>query len=259
MDELVRRLERLPEEWPWPETPDFAASIQPRLREAAAPAPRRARRRWPVASPLRAALLALVLTIAVVAAIPPARTTALEWLGLRSARVIKVPRLPDTRPGAKLRLGRALPLARASSTAGFPVVVPSALGPPAAVRFTREIGAGAVTLVYPPAPGLPATRPDGSVGLLLTEFRGASTPYLEKSIAPDTEVRRVAIDGRRGLWLSGGVHALIARDRTGMIAPETPVLVKGNVLLWDRGGLTFRLETRASLARALEVARSLPG
>jgi hypothetical protein len=34
-------------------------------------------------------------------------------------------------------------------------------------------------------------------------------------------------------------------------------LVRANVLLWDAGGLSFRLETRRDLAGALAVARSL--
>jgi hypothetical protein len=36
-----------------------------------------------------------------------------------------------------------------------------------------------------------------------------------------------------------------------------PILIRGNVLLWLRGGLTLRLEGRLSKAQALELARRI--
>jgi hypothetical protein len=192
-----------------------------------------------------------------VAAIPPARSAALKLLGFGSARIVRVPTLPHVPATPRSRLGRSLPLAEATRAVGFRVRVPRALAAPVDTRYSEAIAAGAVTLVYPTASGLPPTAPDGSIGLLLTEFRGASTPYLNKIVTPGTRVRGVAIGGHRGAWLTGAVHVLVARDRRALISTGRPILVHANVLLWEQDGLAFRIETRASLAKALRVARSI--
>jgi hypothetical protein len=262
MDDLERDLRRLGEDWPWPPTPDFARTV----RAAVAGEPqegRRRRRRLPslslAAEPLRVAAVLALLLVVVVAVVPPARSAVLRVLGIKGARITEVPRLPDRLPRREqLRLGPSVALGEAARAVGFRIRVPRAPGRPVDVRFTRSIGGGAVTLVYPTSPELPPTRPDRSVGLLLTQFRGASLPFLDKTVTPGTRVTRVRVDGRPGVWLAGGVHVLVARDRRGIIRPGGTALVHGHVLLWDRGDIAFRIETSAPLRQALRVARSVP-
>ena len=98
----------------------------------------RPRRRWPrVAIPL--AVLVLV------AAVPPARSTVLDWLGIGGEKIERVPEAPSPAPTATpLDLGTRVPLPRDA-------LVPAALGRPDAVYEAGEI----VTLLYRPRSGLP--------------------------------------------------------------------------------------------------------
>ncbi len=48
---------------------------------------------------------------------------------------------------------------------------------------------------------------------------------------------------------------IVYRDREGMVREEPRTA--GNVLLWDRGGVTYRLEGAATQRRALEILGTL--
>ena len=58
------------------------------------------------------------------------------------------------------------------------------------------------------------------------------------------------------LWITGARHEIIYRDETGQIDAKTRRLV-GNVLLWDRDGVTYRLEGAKTRAQALAAVRNL--
>src|SRR3954463_1403849 len=109
----------------WPETPDIAAAVG--ARPARAP-----RRRW---WRTRFAYLgaALVLLAGGTLAVPEARSTVFEWLGVKRVGIKREPPKgpPGPRPtlGDTLGLGKALPISRATH-------VPAALGPPDAVYDT---------------------------------------------------------------------------------------------------------------------------
>ena len=64
------------------------------------------------------------------------------------------------------------------------------------------------------------------------------------------------MDGAFGFFISGPSHYLVL-DRDGQDLDAKAALVDADVLLWDSGGLSFRLETRHGLADALAVARSV--
>ncbi|MEP6954052.1 MAG: hypothetical protein ABI950_08345 [Solirubrobacteraceae bacterium] len=221
----------------WPPTPDIATAIAPRL------APRR---RPPLAwRPAVALPTLLAVLVACVAIVPPARTAVLELVGLAGGEeVIRVPTTPPAPPTLAPGRGRALTLTQARSAVAFPVRVPRALGPPPEVRLDRSLAGGAVSLIY-------------GERAVLTAFRGRTLPFARKMVGPRTRVVATTVAGRRALFLSGAPLQWIALDQNGEPQARTGRLVNANVLLFDRAGVGYRLETGAGLARALQIARSL--
>ena len=133
MPELERELRELRVEWP--DTPDLAAAVAVAAARGAGPGAAR-RRRWLDRPAWQLGVAVAAALIAVVMAVPPARSAVLEFLGLRSVKIERrEPRSPsrfgsglgarrsgDARAGAS---PRGLPGARAgggrSAGRGLPV------------------------------------------------------------------------------------------------------------------------------------------
>ena len=60
-----------------------------------------------------------------------------------------------------------------------------------------------------------------------------------------TRVELVDVDGARGAFLSGGPHFLFLIDETGDTVEDSARLAE-DVLLWDEGGVAYRLEGKFS-------------
>ena len=251
MSELERMLNALGGELDYPPTPELAASVRARVERVPAPAPARFRRRT-----LAVALAALLLVAgSAVAAVPSWRHSVLDWLGLRSVKVERVPRLPAAPAGAELALGTRTTLPAARARVSFRVLVPAG-PPPGEVYVSDELPGGEVTLLYGPRPGLANVNSTG-VGMLVTEFRGAQAlEFLQKMLGPGTTARRVTVDGRRGVWIAGRPHIVLYRDEKGRIR-DTTLRLATNTLLWRRGPLLLRLEAHVSRAEALRIAESM--
>jgi hypothetical protein len=225
VDERLRALDL-----EWPEEPDVSSGVRARLE--------RPRRRWPrVAIPL--AVLVLV------AAVPPARSTVLDWLGLGGETIERVPEAPSPAP-SPLDLGTRVPLPRDA-------LVPAALGRPDGVYKAGDI----VTLLYRPRPGLPEAEHTGA-GALLSQFPGRTREtYVRKQAGPNTRIDRVTIDGEPGFWLAGAAHGLLYEDPVNGVV-EVRARLAGQALVWRHGDRTLRLEADISKSRALAIARSIP-
>jgi len=217
----------------WPATPDLAAAVEPRL----APAPSR-RRGWlrPVAVALAIVVLA---SVAALALSPGARSSILRFFHLRGATIERVEELPPVQPGVALGLGRPVPLEVAQRAVTFPIRLPEGRKP-ARVLLDETIGRGAVSVVW------------CCPRVILSEFRGDAIPYVEKMAGPGTSVEYLAVGGRPGVWVAGRAHAVIFRDELGRIVDE-PRLAR-NVLLWEKDGVTYRLEGDLTRDRALAIA-----
>jgi hypothetical protein len=232
-DELELRLRALGAALEVPAAPDFAATI--------VLAPRPHVRRLGV--PRRTLALAAAVTLLVSAsamAVPVTRHAVLDVLGLRGARVVRVPALPPIPPGtaSRLKLGHRIPLARARHAAAFTALEP----PHARAAFI--------------AADVPGGRLSFLVGSeVVTELRATSRPYFRKLIDPRTRARQVRVGESPGVYLSGGLHELLF-EAGGSVRSES-VALAGNVLLWQRGALTLRIEGARSLHGALALARSL--
>jgi hypothetical protein len=203
-----------------------------------------AARRHPIRlrRPLVIAVAALLLLAATAAAIPAIRDPVLDWLGLRSVRVERVPApLPQAR-GQRLGLGRRMALADARSKLAFTPVLPTGLGQPT-VYYEAFPPGGQLGLVYPHT-------------IVVSEVQGRlEMRYLAKFLPPGTKADRVRIDGERALWIHGAPHQYAYLDRTGQIRTDS-VRTAGNVLLWRHGDLLIRIEGASSRPRALAIARS---
>ncbi|MEA2492913.1 MAG: hypothetical protein QOJ29_824 [Thermoleophilaceae bacterium] len=221
----------------WPATPDLVDPVSARI------APRPARRRIHVRRPLAIALAALLLMAATAAAIPGIREPVLDWLGLRSVHVERVPQPLPEPPGNGLGLGRHTTLAAAVNRIEFKPVIPTGLGQ-ATVYYDDFPPGGQLALVY------------RNGQMLLTEVQGRlDRQYLFKFIQPGTGVQALTINGQRALWFSA-IHQYAYADRDGQLRTDS-VRTAGRVLLWRRDDLLLRLEGARSKAEALRIADSL--
>lgn len=162
---------------------------------------------------------------------------------------------PTSQTGASLRLGQPTTLERARERAGFPILVPERLGAPDEVWIDERAPSTPVTLLYRPGRGLPPS-PVSDVSVVLTQFRaGIGEVVFGKSVPSPEDVRRVTVDGRPGYWIRGDhLVSYIAPD--GSTFGDTGRLSAGT-LLWERDGVTLRLESSLPLSRALQIAGSL--
>ena len=242
-------------EWPEPPTA-FAARVARQLEGEPIRRPL-GQRLVPVAGVL-AALVALLLAFS-----PATRDAVADFIGLGGVRIERVaPRHIPTPPiGGTFDFGERVSLDEARSRVGFDVLVPtlSVVGDPDEVYLSpaRPLG-GLVALVYGARPGF-EPDPVTDVSVLITQFRArleTGGDFFKKLAAPATTIRPVEVNGNEGYWLSGGAHSFFYRDADGNIVQESLRLV-ANVLLWEQGGLTIRVETTGSLRSAQDIATSL--
>jgi hypothetical protein len=210
-----------------PEERDLAPAVRARLRGR--PARRRA---------LVVVLAAALLAVAIAFAVPPARSAILRVFHLQGASIEYVDKLPSVRT-ASLDLGVPVRPADAERTAGFRPLTSGVLGPPDEVTWDGSL------LWY----RYRRTR------LLVSQFLGRERPeLLKKVVRPQTVITPVYVNGQRGYFITGGTHFLyLASD--GVIREE-PIRLSRNVLLWQHGPLTLRLEGDLTLGQALRIARS---
>jgi hypothetical protein len=144
---------------------------------------------------------------------------------------------------SELERGELTTLARAQQRLAFAIRLPRAFGVPREVRYSDSIAGGAVTLVYPRA--------------ALLEFQGGRyDAMLQKSLGPPSaRARPVTVLGAPGFFITGA-REIAVLDRDGHVLQATRSIALANVLVWQRRGVAFRLQTRDGLTRALAIARS---
>jgi hypothetical protein len=199
--------------------------------------------RWPATPPLRSpleargrrsarplalALALLLVAVAVALAVPPARSAILRVLHLGGVSVRRVDTLPHA-PARPLAagLGPVVGRARAEAVLGAAVHGP---GP-------FHLRAGVVSTLLPsPAP------------LLLSELRTGPVPVVLKQLAgTGTAATWLEIHGSPAIWLVGARHVVRF--------PDAPARLAGNVLVWQAGSITLRLEgPRLDRATAVRIA-----
>lgn len=233
--ELELQLRALAAELDFPPTPDhLAPAVRAELER-----PRRSRRRW-----LVAALVVLVVALAGVLAVPSARTAIEGWLGIGGVKFEFVSTLPERRVVGTPDLGTTVSLRDAEDHTPFRIVVP----PDDLGRYTLYVHepprGGVVSFVY-------GTK--RRARMILSELPGDYRPYIQKTISQTNVVTETTVNGRPALWLEGA-HYVEFADAAGHFGFE-PARLAGRVLLWERGGVTYRLEGDLTLEQAREVAQ----
>jgi len=230
---LEQRLQALGRELEYPPEPDVAQAVLARID--------RRPFQWRLVA---IAAAAVALAIGAAFAVPQARSAILRFFHLRGASVERVETLPPAVERSQAGgLGRPLAQEEAKRVVGFHLVLPPLDGES---RRVYVLGDSLASVIL---------RSHGHA-VVLSEFRASGFDLLKKAAANATLVEPVQVDGDEGLWIEGAPHTLTYVDRRGVFRERT-VLIHGNVLLWNHGPLTLRIEGRLTKAQALELARRI--
>jgi hypothetical protein len=193
--------------------------------ELRAPA-RRARRPY-----VLAVAAGIVVAVACAFAVPQSRSAILRFFHVGGETIERVDTLPSAQERAlRASLGFRISQADAARLLGRPFAVPAA----------RVYRSGRVVSALLPGEILLSETLTGNDRVLLKKFVGGATDVEEVVLRP----------GLTGLWIHGGRHVFIA--------PQLPPRFAGNTLVWQRGGITFRLERKSlTRAEAIRLARTL--
>jgi hypothetical protein len=208
----------------FPSEPDLRSNVLARLE-------RPHRRRWLAAS------LAVLAACGALLAIPQTRAAILRVLEIGGVRIERTETQPTGQRSA-LVTGSRVTLADAQREVHFPLAEPTQYE---RVYLNRSIPGGMVSFV--------------GDGFVLSEWQGEQ--IYQKSVGPNTRIQRLQVDFAPGVWITGALHSLTYVDRRGVPRHQTRRLA-GNVLIWTRSGVTYRLEGASTLEQALELAPRNP-
>lgn len=185
------------------------------------------------------ALVALIVALAVIGTtVQPVRAQIEDFLGIAGGE--KVVRVPKVVPAPRLDLGRVVTREEAERSAGFRVRLPRGRTP-TGYRIGGDLGPRAISIEFGRA-------------TVLTEIRGESIYPGVKRIAGDTRTKFTQLDRATGIWLGTGPRILEFSDKNGVLVRRASALPSAGVLLWERGNLAFRLETRGAFESARRLA-----
>jgi hypothetical protein len=197
---------------------------------------------------------ALIILAAVLAISPAARSAVASWFHIAGVQISSQERPPGPL-GRSLSLGRRVSLKEAQRLVRFQILIPHRpdLGPPDEIYVGSPPGSGRVALVYRARKGLPRAATTGA-GLLIMEAQARY--FLGKSIPGTTMVYPVSIGSEQGVWLAGRPHVMYFISGAGHPQRDT-IRLAGNVLLWQHGTVTVRIEGQVSDRHAIQIARSM--
>ena len=203
--------------------------------------------RWRTATVIGVGALLVVL------AVSPAGAAIRAWLGFGAVVVEQQQPIDNASPtpasapsavsgsGAEPG-GSEMPLKQARSVVTFPVVVPEALGEPDRVTVTPD--RRMVTMEWSSATG----------GLIrLDQIGGSLSPYYVKKYYDD--VTFTMVDGDEALWFARS-HPIVVLNPDGTERTQS-AREAGPTLLWQRPGVTLRLEGIDDQQAAESIAESV--
>jgi hypothetical protein len=238
MTELERALLAVGQNLEVPVTPDLTGAVRARLAERRRPSlfSRRA---------LVVALAVLAVALGAVLAVPQARSTIRDWLGIGNVTIRYVEDLPPVEQATDdLGLGEQMSLEEARERAGFRVRVPTVEGLDDPPKVFYNDTSSQVAFLYgsEEKPKLLITQADA---------RGAIEKIVNLNV---TERELVVVEpGYAGIWLYGEKHAIFYPSTD----HEEPFRLVGNALVYEIDGVTLRIEAEISKDDALRIARSM--
>ena len=154
--------------------------------------------------------------------------------------------------------GEKIPLHQARIRVGarHPVLLPARRGydqPDEVFDIKTCYGAPALGLVYHVRPGLPAIGVTG-IGLVLTETPRALGTADLANVPGHVEHEHATVGGKRAYWLPNARLDPFAPGRATTGSRGRPRI---NALLWQRGGLWLRLQSRLTKEEATRLAESV--
>jgi len=254
VDALLRRASRA---LTYPPTPAIAAAVAGRLREAGQRPPSSRTqatvdvlRGWWSRRAARLALVGVIGLLAVLSlalAIPQSRSALADFFGLSHVRVevgpIQGPTPPLLSPE---RFARPASVSQAQELVDFPLRFPTRkslrLRPDAVYLQGEAANAPVVIFVYE------------DEGFDLYQTRGG---FFGKGGPDPSLIHEIEFGGQPALWIDEGGHIASFLDEAGRVVVESRRTVDRATLLWEEGGITYRLETSRSQEEAIRVAESL--
>jgi hypothetical protein len=246
---LLERLRDLAPEIDVPAAPPIAPAVIARLETERAVRPRPpfpSLALWP-----RRRLLALA-TIAVAALLALAAAARLSigaiQVRVQPTRSSNVSPPPPINPAG---FGEPVAPADAQQRVGFSIGLPPGPAPDRAFVFRTPFGRNGLIFAWAPSPSYRAI-PGLPWGLMLMELTG-NDEIFTKTIGSYQALRSVRVGGASGWWITKPHELTVETDTT-----TRTFLVNGNVLIWQVGNVTYRLETTLGLSPALRLAESIP-
>ena len=234
----------------YPRTPDIATRVRARLDSEPYPVSImegvwEAMRR-PVFRVATALLLVAVVAVASALAIPQSREALADLFGLSSVK-LEVGPVEGPPP---------------------PVLSPDSFASPATLASAQE--AVAFKLRLPVKDGV-RILPDavyieniGDPRVVILVYESRDFDLYQRSFGfygkglPDADLaRESAVHGQPAIWIESGGHIARSLDADGKLLIETERTVERGTLLWEEGGISYRLETGLSEGEAILVAESL--
>jgi hypothetical protein len=218
------------------------------------------------------AMIVVVVALASLLAVPEARAAVVRWIRIGAVRIFLTGPGRETRPAPVTaspaegtfpsagtstptpsvasaevfdRLAGETTLDEAMGRSAFKILLPDYppdLGPPDRVFF-QDQGGSVVFLVWM-SPGDHA-----KARLVLQEL--ASESWGNKKVQVEA-VQTATVAGQPAVWAIGPYMLFY---RNGDLVEQR--LVEGHVLIWENGGVTYRLESDLSIDEAVRVAESL--
>ncbi len=244
-DELGRALSRAVD---WPVAP--ALNVAGRIREidqAATPI-------RPTLS-LRTRRRTVLILVAAALAVAAAAAAAKLVIDLGAVTIKVVPtaptNLPTIAPSGSAYGSPVATVHDAEIEAGLTATVPATLGTPDEVWVDVPPEGARIVLAWRARPDLPAIEGQ-PWGAILYEFRGDATLDVKTLVSATNTLRATKVGTHEAYFLTGP-HEIDLLNAEGRFVRYR---VAGNVLLWQSGDLTLRLETELKERAAVRVAES---
>jgi hypothetical protein len=241
------RIARLARGLPYPATPDLAGQVSARLVNGGS-------RFRPLSVPLWLAAT-IVLFVGGMLAVPPVRAFVFELIGIGAVRFEtgEAGASPERQPVATVGLA-ALPsdrisLSEARELTGQPLALPTwpdGIGDPDAVLHLNLVDGWVAFMLW--------TAPEARDRARFSLAAIRTSAAVGKS-NPDAIVQ-TTVHGQPALW-TRGAHTLMLPLAVDDWVPAS-ILVDANVLIWESGDITWRLESGLGLEDMRRIAESIP-
>jgi hypothetical protein len=222
---------------------DLRAGVRARINERAAA---RARNSSPLRRAFALGVAAAVLIVGSVGA-----GLALRYVTIERTEDPGVPIGSDWPVGRGWQKGTLVDLADARAKLSSPLVLPTSLGEPDATYLRKVDGVLLVTVTYDPRPGYPAGGGTGP-GVMLVHLSGALYNVdLTKEVPKGAAYQTVKLDGIPAIWVAERFHLFDIVSSDGFRLRQS---VAADTLIWELDDAVYRLESRAGLEGAQQLA-----